>query len=90
MQLHEETEGWAAGLVLILLGSRIGKIDYQLMSRFPTKEIYDYFAAEIFEKVEKETQQFLVVTAVLPRMTAQTAEKLTGIGNSKQLLTQPE
>ena len=65
LRLHEETEGWAAGLVLILLGLRIGKIDYQRASRFPTKEIYDYFAAEIFEKVEKETQRFLVSTAVL-------------------------
>ena len=88
LKLHKETEGWAAGLVLILLGSRLGKMDYQLTRRFPTKEIYDYFAAEIFEKVEKETQKFLVVTAVLPRMTVRMAERLTGISDSKQLLTQ--
>ncbi len=87
LRLHEETEGWAAGLVLILLGLRIGKIDYQRASRFPTKEIYDYFAAEIFEKVEEETQQFLVSTAVLTRMTAPMAEKLTGSGRAGEWLS---
>lgn len=87
VELHKKTGGWAAGLVLIALGSRIRTIDDEFMSRFPTKEIFDYFGIEIFEKMGKETQEFLLKTSFFPRMTAQMAEKLTGIANSGRILS---
>ena len=87
LELHKKVGGWAAGLVLILLSSRLGTMDYPSLIRFPTKEIFDYFAFEIFERIEKGTQDFLLRTAFFPRMTAQMAEKLTGISHSKQILS---
>jgi ATP/maltotriose-dependent transcriptional regulator MalT/DNA-binding SARP family transcriptional activator len=86
LELRKKTEGWAAGLMLILLDLRFSKIDYLSTSAFPTREIYNYFAIEIFEKMPKETQEFLLKTAFFPRMTAEMAERLTGAGNSVEIL----
>jgi len=86
-ELHEKTEGWAAGLVLILLGLRVRKSYDRPLKRFPTKQVFDYFASEIFEKTEKETRDFLVITAFFPRMTVPMAEKLTRLRTSRQILS---
>ena len=43
LRLHQKTEGWAAGLMLVLLGSRIRKQDWHSLKEFPTKEVFDYF-----------------------------------------------
>jgi ATP/maltotriose-dependent transcriptional regulator MalT/DNA-binding SARP family transcriptional activator len=86
LELHKKTEGWAAGLMLILLDLRFRKIDYLLTSAFPTREIYNYFAIEIFNKMPKETQEFLLKTTFFPRMTAEMAERLTGVRNSVEIL----
>jgi ATP/maltotriose-dependent transcriptional regulator MalT/two-component SAPR family response regulator len=85
-ELRKKTEGWAAGLILILLDLRFRKIDYLSMSAFPTREIYNYFAIEIFDKMPKETQEFLLKTTFFPRMTAEMAERLTGARNSVEIL----
>ena len=87
LRLHKRTEGWAAGLVLVLLGSRIKKQDWYSIKEFPTKEVFDYFGMEIFQKINKETQEFLLKTAFLPTMTVRVAEKLTGISTSEQILS---
>ena len=84
--LHEATEGWAAGLTLILLDLRFRKTDHPSTSALPTREIYNYFAIEIFEKMPKETQEFLLKTTFFPRMTAEMAKRLTGVRNSAEIL----
>ena len=86
LELRKKTEGWAAGLILILLDLRFRKIDYLSTSAFPTREIYNYFAIEIFDKMPKETQEFLLKTTFFPRMTAEMAERLTGVRNSVEIL----
>ncbi len=85
-ELHKKTEGWAAGLILILLDLRFRKIDYLSTSAFPTREVYNYFAIEIFDKMPKETQEFLLKTTFFPRMTAKMAEGLTGVKNAAEIL----
>lgn len=86
-RLHQKTEGWAAGLVLVLLGSRIRKQDWHSLRDFPTKEVFDYLGMEIFQKINKETQEFFLKTAFLPTVTVRIAEKLTGISTSEQILS---
>ena len=86
LELHKKTEGWAAGLMLILLDLRFRKIDYLSTSAFPTREIYNYFAIEIFDKMPKETQEFLLKTTFFPRITAEMAQKLTGVRESVEIL----
>lgn len=85
-QLCKKTEGWAAGLILILLDLRFRKNDYLSTSSFPKREIYNYFAIEIFDKLPKETQDFLLKTTFFPRMTAEMAEKLAGVRHSTEIL----
>jgi ATP/maltotriose-dependent transcriptional regulator MalT/DNA-binding SARP family transcriptional activator len=84
--LHEATEGWAAGLTLILLDLRLRKNEYLSTSALPTREIHNYFAIEIFEKMPKETQEFLLKTTFFPRMTGEMAQRLTGVKNSVEIL----
>ena len=86
-RLHQKTEGWAAGLMLVHLGSRIRKIDPPAIEEFPTKEVFDYFATEIFGKIDGETQEFSLKTAILPTVTSRVSEKLTGAGASEQVLS---
>jgi LuxR family transcriptional regulator, maltose regulon positive regulatory protein len=85
-ELHRKTDGWAAGLVLMLEMARIRKIDSRLLDTLTPEEIFDYFISEIYEKTDKEEQDFLLRTAFLPRMTAWMAEQLTGNPGSVRLL----
>lgn len=85
--LHNKTKGWVAGLVLLMECSRLNNIDYQLLERFTPTDIFEYFAIEIFLKVEQATQEFLLKVAFLPVMTILMAERLTGVKNARQILS---
>ena len=88
LQIYKKTEGWVAGLVLMLESLKLGMhdIDYQSLERLPHEGIFDYFKKEIFERRDRETQEFLLKTAFPSKMTSQLAEKLTGISTSRQIL----
>jgi LuxR family maltose regulon positive regulatory protein len=85
--LYEKTDGWIAGLLLLLKRSEIEDIDPKLFSQFTPKEVFDYFASEIFEDADSEVQQFLLSTSIFPRMTSQMAERLTGVDRAEQILS---
>ncbi len=76
--LAAKTEGWAAGVVLLLEQSRrAGSIS--ALPDFSTRQlIFDYLAGEIFQANDARTQAFLLKTALAGQMTAATAEALTG------------
>ena len=80
--LYSRTQGWAAGLVLMLEQGKIseppGSTSRQL--------VFDYLAGEIFQKSDARTQQFLVHTAYLPEMTTAMARALTGEEGAGELL----
>lgn len=86
LQLHAQTQGWAAGLVLIAEHVKTKGIDYTLQNGLIHEKIFDYFANEIFEKTDKETQTFLLQTAFFPRMSIKMAEKLPDISKSAHIL----
>ncbi len=87
LQLHKRTGGWAAGLMLTVIGSRIRNVDYGSIQKFPTKDLYDYFAMEIFKKADPKMQDFLCRTAFLARMTASMVRELTGVTESGRILS---
>ncbi|WP_169703574.1 hypothetical protein [Candidatus Kuenenia stuttgartiensis] len=66
-RLYTQTEGWAAGLVLIAEHIRTKGLDDTLRSGSIYEKAFDYFANEIFIKTDKKTQIFLLKTAFLPR-----------------------
>lgn len=75
--LHQYTEGWIAGVILWMLHQG-KKADLSGVPADRTREsIFEYFAAEILEKLSAYECTFFLTTAFLPSMTVETAEALT-------------
>lgn len=81
--LHALTEGWAAGLVLLLARHDTGA-DAPLQVR--DSGVFEYFADEVFDRAGPETRRVLLEAAVLPRVDAETATALTGDRRAGELL----
>jgi LuxR family transcriptional regulator, maltose regulon positive regulatory protein len=77
-RLHTATDGWAAGLVLSLEQLRREGETSEKPKSQSYEVLFDYFAEEIFKKADPITQDVLLQTAFVPRVTASMAEKLTG------------
>jgi len=75
--LQETTQGWAAGLVLLVERGNPGSLSTGSGASDPGA-LFDYFAGEIFDKTDRDTQEILLQTAFFPRTTAAMAEALTG------------
>lgn len=85
--IQEKTEGWAAGIVLMLeKGSLDGSLGAGLDTGFAYGRVFDYFAGEIFDKQEEEVQTFLLRTAFLPVLDLDLVKSLTGNGRTQQIL----
>jgi len=85
--LQKVTDGWAAGMALILGSMKKEGTEPQVLGKLTPEEIIDYFGNELFDKTDKETQEFFLKTAVLPKMTAKMAEELTGLPHAGRLLS---
>jgi len=72
--IHAATDGWLAGLMLMLKTAEIENIDPRKLGKVSTDRIFDYFTGEIFNKTDEKSQHFLLKTAFLPKMTASMAE----------------
>jgi tetratricopeptide (TPR) repeat protein len=84
-RIYEQSGGWAAGLTLMLEGYRKSN---GASPGLPTEResIFAYFAAQIFERLPRKTQHFLVATAVLPQVPVSLAGELTGNPQSSEIL----
>ena len=85
-QLYEKTEGWAAGLVLLLDQAQNEGFLERMPSLSAPQLVFDYLAGEVFAKFDDKTQSFLMRSAVLPEMTAASAEKLTESADAGTIL----
>ncbi|KAF0215821.1 MAG: transcriptional activator domain-containing [Geobacteraceae bacterium] len=84
--LYNRTDGWAAGIVLMLERMKTDENDPAVLYNLSQEEVFHYFAGELFEKAGKETQDFLLTSAFLPSMTAEEAQELTGNNTSATIL----
>jgi tetratricopeptide (TPR) repeat protein len=84
-ELYAKTQGWAAGLVLVLEQAKLGAIG-DPPDLTTSQLVFDYLAGEIFQKTDAGTQDFLVRTACLPQMTAGIAQQLTGDERAGEIL----
>jgi hypothetical protein len=80
--LHAQTEGWAAGLVLLLAARQAGATG----PAGPNQGLVDYLAEEVLERADEETRRVLLETAVLPSVTGAMAVALTGIARADEIL----
>ena len=85
-QLESRTQGWAAGIVLMLEHAKLSGQLAEFPDDAAPRAIFDYLAGEIFARFERETQQFLLRIACLPRMSAAVAEGLSGDPKAGRLL----
>lgn len=76
-QLHARAGGWAAGLTLLLEQPSEPGADGVIGSTATPQAVFDYFAGEIFARLDSSTRRFLTQTALLPVVHAATAERLT-------------
>ena len=85
-QLHERTQGWAAGLVLMLEHSKLSGRIADLPEGAAPQAVFDYLAGEIFERFDASAREFLLRIACLPRMSAELAQALSGEPKAGRLL----
>ena len=83
-QLHSATNGWIAGLVLML--ESLKQMILTSHDNLSREEIFAYFGGQFFFKLEPELRNFLTRTAFLPRITVKMAEELTGLPHAVDLL----
>ena len=86
-ELYARTEGWAAGLVLMLEQARSGGALAEPPAK-TRKLVFDYLAGEIFQKSDARTRNLLLQTAYLPQMTAGMAAALTGDPEAQNILAE--
>ena len=76
--LHEKADGWAAGLVLLARAVKSQGIDPEALKNVTPEKVSDYFANELFDLIDRPLQDFLLKTALVPKITPGLAEALTG------------
>ncbi|MCI0449339.1 MAG: hypothetical protein L0Y79_06070 [Chlorobi bacterium] len=83
--LEKYLKGWITGIHLLLqtIGSKNPK-DY-IANASVSQDLFDYFANEIFLKLDKDAQNFLLVTSYLESFDSETSIFLIGI-DSKPIL----
>lgn len=84
-ELHRRTNGWAAGLTLCLAQANIAQAANALLERVP-QLVFDYFAGEIFSRLDSTVTRTLMQTASLPIMSTESVTMLTGQSNSPSML----
>ncbi|MCX5914108.1 MAG: BTAD domain-containing putative transcriptional regulator [Deltaproteobacteria bacterium] len=84
--LHGTADGWAAGLVLMLERAKVEGLALKEIGKLTPEEIFHYFGSEIFDRADEEVQEFLLKSALFPRMTAKMAEALTGLPSAARIL----
>jgi ATP/maltotriose-dependent transcriptional regulator MalT/DNA-binding SARP family transcriptional activator len=83
--LHGMSRGWAAGMVMMLRAAQRG-VDLRSAQREPPRQLFDYFASQVWSRIPAATQSFLYRTAFLPHMTAATAQALSGDARAARIL----
>jgi ATP/maltotriose-dependent transcriptional regulator MalT/DNA-binding SARP family transcriptional activator len=84
--LHDQSNGWAAGLVLMLERlKRTGAVNHISLSE-TMDTVFDYFAGQIFDQSPAGTRDFLMRTACLPNVTVNAALQISGNPDAAKIL----
>jgi LuxR family maltose regulon positive regulatory protein len=85
--LRKLTEGWIAGTVL-LISAPSRTLPPQRGADAPEKDVlFDYFAAEVFDKAAPDVRRVLLSTALLPEVTVAAASALSGEARAGDILS---
>lgn len=86
--LYRASDGWAAGLTLMLERLMASGIVPQAIEAESREGVFNYFASVIFDRLPAETQQVTLTTALLPQITARSAELISGSPHAAHILEQ--
>lgn len=75
--LQTVSDGWAAGVVLMLVHRRRDAVSAPAGMLSSREAIFNYFASELFNRADPEMRDLLFRTAALPRVTVSMAQILT-------------
>jgi LuxR family transcriptional regulator, maltose regulon positive regulatory protein len=91
-QLHERTEGWAAGLRLAAISLADHPDRERFVSEFSGSErtVAAYLLAEVLERQPPEVRDLLLRTSILDRVSGPLADFLTGATGSERILQELE
>lgn len=84
--LRARSVGWAAGLSLLLERARHGLQPASLEAPDAMRDVFGYFAGQIFDRAPGQVQRLLLELSFLPRMTAAAAREQTGDAAAVQML----
>ncbi len=85
--LHKQTQGWAAGFILLL--EQTGRLaEDDAAPPHPPGVLFEYFASEVFAKADASTRQVLLAASFLPGMTARNVATLSGERRAGRILAQ--
>lgn len=87
--VHARTEGWAAGVRLAALALRGDPDPARFVADFAGDHqgVADYLTAELLTPLTGEVRDLLLRTAVLDRVSGESADAVTGGGDGERLLT---
>ena len=86
--LHEQTDGWIAGVILLLEDEARGHPTPLPSAMGGRAVLFDFFAGEIFSSLDATEQAVLQRCAVLEETTVRMAEQLSGEKAAGQILEQ--
>ena len=91
-QLHEHTEGWAAGLRLAAISLAAHPDRERFVSEFSGSErtVAAYLLAEVLERQPAEVRDLLLRTSIVDRVSGPLADFLTGAAGSERILQELE
>ena len=86
--LARKTEGWVAGLQLagLSLQNQADQADFVTSFTGDDRYIVDYLAEEVLKQQSETTQDFLLKTSILERMTGSLCDAITGREDGQEML----
>ena len=84
-QLYEASQGWAAGLT-ILLQSEFAPLSTRAPFKTPTQGTFNYLSSEVFDRLDESVRDFLMKTAHLNSLTVAVAREVSGNSGAQKLL----
>ncbi len=86
LKVIERCNGWAAGMILLLEQVRHGGNILRMPGDEIDDRVFDYFAGEVFGRMKRDHQEFLLKTTLLPVVSVQQARQLTGANHAGEIL----
>ncbi len=77
-RIYEKTQGWAAGLILMLDQATSAGTTAPVPAATSPQLIFDYLAGEVFQTFDDATRHLLLTTAFLPEVIESMAIELSG------------